>query len=70
MLLTDFNDIDAYLEQPNKLFDYLHQAKKIESWTPLNGETSDMVSNYLRFWELMGLLFTNFKERLEKQNNT
>jgi len=28
MLLTDFNDIDSYLEQPQKLFDYLHQAKK------------------------------------------
>ena len=69
MLLTDFNDIDAYLEQPNKLFDYLHQAKKIEAWTPLSGETSDMVNNYLRFWELMGLLFVNFKTRLEAQNN-
>ena len=28
MLLTDYNDIDAYLDQPQKLFDYLHQAKK------------------------------------------
>ena len=68
MLLTDYNDIDAYLDQPQKLFDYLHQAKKIESWTPIGGETSDMVNNYLRFWELMGLLFVDFKSRLEKQN--
>ena len=68
MLLTDFNDIDAYLESPQKLFDYLHQAKKIEAWTPIGGETSDMVNNYLRFWELMGLLFVDFKERLDLQN--
>ena len=28
MLLTDFNDIDSYFEQPQKLFNYIHQAKK------------------------------------------
>ena len=33
MLLTDFNDIDSYFEQPQKLFNYIHQAKKIEAWT-------------------------------------
>ena len=27
-LLTDFNDVDSYLERPQQLFDYLHQAKK------------------------------------------
>ena len=69
MLLTDFNDVDSYLEQPQKLFDYLHQAKKIEAWTPLGGETSEMVGNYLRFWDLMGLLFLDFKKRLEEQNS-
>lgn len=68
MLLTDFNDIEAYLEQPQKLFDYIYQAKKIESWTPIGGEPSSMVQNYLRFWELMGQLFTDFKTRLEEQH--
>ena len=68
MLLTDFNDIDTYFEQPQKLFNYIHQAKKIEAWTPLGGEPSKMVKNYLRFWELMDLLFTDFKTRLKKQN--
>ena len=68
MLLTDFNDIDSYFEQPQKLFNYIHQAKKIEVWTPLGGEPSEMVKNYLRFWELMGLLFTDFKARLKEQN--
>ena len=68
ILLTDFNDIDSYFEQPQKLFNYIHQAKKIEVWTPLGGEPSEMVKNYLRFWELMGLLFTDFKARLKEQN--
>ena len=68
MLLTDFNDIDSYLGRPHQLFDYLHQAKKIEAWSPSTGEASEMVENYLRFWELMGLLFADFKSRLEKQN--
>ena len=61
MLLTDFNDIDSYFEQPQKLFNYIHQAKKIEAWTPLSGEPSEMVKNYLRFWELMGLLLLILK---------
>jgi len=68
MLLTDFNDIDSYFEEPQKLFNYIHQAKKIEAWTPLGGEPSEMVKNYLRFWELMGLLFTDFKSHLQEQN--
>ena len=68
MLLTDFNDIDSYFDQPQKLFNYIHQAKKIEAWTPLGGEPSEMVKNYLHFWELMGLLFTDFKARLKEQN--
>lgn len=68
MLLTDFNDISAYLDKPSKLFDYLHQAKKIESWTPLDGEPSEVVKKYLRFWELMGLLFSEFTKNLEAQN--
>ena len=68
MLLTDFNDVDSYFDQPQKLFNYIHQAKKIEAWTPLGGEPSEMVKNYLHFWELMGLLFTDFKARLKEQN--
>lgn len=67
-LLTDYNDIDAYLEHPAHLFDYLHQAKKIESWSPADGDASAMVKNYLRFWQLMGQLFEDFKKRLEIQN--
>ena len=68
MLLKDFNDIDSYLDQPQKLFNYIHQAKKIETWTPLGSEPSDMVKKYLRFWELMALFFADFKTRLEEQN--
>ena len=67
-LLTDYNDIDAYLERPQTLFNYLHQAKKIEAWAPLDEKPSKLVKNYLRFWELMGLLFIDFKKRLKTQN--
>ena len=66
-LLTDFNDIDSYFEQPQKLFNYIHQVKKIEAWTPLGGEPSEMVKNYINFWELMGLLLLILK-RLKEQN--
>ena len=67
-LLKDFNDIDAYLENPQKLFDYIHEVKKIESWSPNGAQPSSMVSEYIHFWELMGALFVEFKTQLEKKN--
>ena len=67
-LLTDFNDIDSYFEQPQELFNYIHQVKKIETWTPSDGEPSEIVKNYINFWELIGLLFADFKARLKEQN--
>ncbi len=67
-LLTDFNDIEGYLERPDMLFSYLDQAKKVEAWSPLGGKPSILVKNYLRFWELLGLLFIDFKHRLSCQN--
>ena len=32
------------------------------------GEPSEVVKKYLRFWELMGLLFNEFTKNLEAQN--
>lgn len=65
--LTDFNDIDAYVESPETLFNYLHDAKKIEHWSPKNAEPTITVKKYLRRWNLLGELFTNFKSHLNKQ---
>ena len=66
-MLTDFNDIDAYIKNPSRLFSYLHDTKKVELWTPNGAKPSVVVSKYLRLWELLGELFTNFKARLEGQ---
>jgi len=66
-LLTDYNDVDAYLDNPQHLFNYVHEAKKVESWSPTGGEPSALVENYLRFWALIGDLFVDFKSRLEAQ---
>tara|TARA_B110000444_G_scaffold253825_1_gene285336 strand:+ start:2354 stop:5179 length:2826 start_codon:yes stop_codon:yes gene_type:complete len=66
-MLTDFNDVDAYIDKPSVLFNYLHDTKKIELWTPKKTKPSQIVTKYIRLWELLGELFTNFRERLEKQ---
>ena len=58
-MLTDFNDIDAYIKNPSRLFSYLHDTKKVELWTPNGAKPSVVVSKYLRLWELLGELFTN-----------
>lgn len=67
-LITDFNDIESHLERPDKLFSYLNQAKKVETWNPSEGKISTLVKNYLRFWGLLGSLFIEFKHRLSCQN--
>lgn len=67
-ILKDFNDVDAYLEDPTKLFSYVHEVKKIESWAPNGPQSSALVSNYLQFWGLMETLFVDFKKQLENQN--
>lgn len=67
-LLTDYNDVDAYLDNPEYLFNYVNEAKKVETWSPTGGEPSDLVENYLRFWGRIGDLFIDFKSRLAAQN--
>lgn len=49
-LLQDFNEIDRYLLEPNKVLKYLENIKEIEHWS-LNPEKTELVENYLEFWK-------------------
>ncbi len=63
-LLGDFNEIDRHLIDPEKLFNYLSAIKEIENdhWS-INPET-EQVKNYIKFWNKLYTLYTNFKETL------
>ena len=50
-LLQDFNEIDRYLLEPNKILKYLENIKEIEHWAVAVEKRTDLIDNYLRFWK-------------------
>ncbi len=66
ILLQDFNEIDRFLIDPEKIFNYLSEIKDIEHWS-LVTEQTELVKNYLSFWKKLYSLYNLFSETL-KQN--
>ncbi len=51
ILLSDFNEIDLYLADPEKVFGILSEAKAIERWNLGNGPLTDTEQQYLVFYQ-------------------
>ncbi|NND87992.1 MAG: PD-(D/E)XK nuclease family protein [Flavobacteriaceae bacterium] len=49
-LLNDINEVDRYLVDARSFFNYLGSIKTMERWN-IQGEASEMIQKYLRFWE-------------------
>ncbi len=49
-LLNDFNEMDRYLVDPKPFFGYLASIKTLERWG-VQGEKTELITNYLQFWE-------------------
>ena len=50
ILLHDFNEIDRYGIDAKQFFENLSNIKQIENWSP-NEEPTELIKNYLDFWE-------------------
>jgi hypothetical protein len=50
-LLQDFNEIDRYLLEPDKILKYLENIKEIEHWAVSVEKRTDLIDNYLSFWK-------------------
>lgn len=50
-LLQDFNEIDRYLLEPNKILKYLESIKEIEHWSVDINKRTELIDNYLIFWK-------------------
>lgn len=50
ILLHDFNEIDRYRIDAKQFFSNLANIKQIEKWSP-NDEPTELIKNYLSFWE-------------------
>ncbi|MGG5507012.1 MULTISPECIES: PD-(D/E)XK nuclease family protein [unclassified Myroides] len=67
MLLQDFNEVDRYLLNPQHVFSYLKDIEDINHWAVNVDQHTDLIKNYLHFWEQIplyyGALYTYLKEK-------
>lgn len=50
-LLQDFNEIDRYLLDPDKILKYLENIKEIEHWSVDPDKRTQLIEKYLAFWK-------------------
>ncbi|MFD2587545.1 PD-(D/E)XK nuclease family protein [Croceitalea marina] len=62
-LLQDFNEINRYLVDHNSLFQYLTSIQKLNNWG-LSAKKSELISNYLAFWNSLPAIYTEFTQHL------
>jgi len=68
MLLQDFNEIDTYLLKPKHVFSYLKNIDDINHWAVDSDQRTQMIENYINFWDMMPVYYQNLTEHLLKQN--
>ena len=57
-LLKDFNEIDRYLIEPKKIFNYLENIKEIEHWSLDSKPKTTLIEKHLQFWKLIPNYYT------------
>ncbi len=62
-LLQDFNEVDRYLIETDKIFSYLTAIQETNHWY-LQPEKTPLIEDYLRFWNTLEELYDNFKTHL------
>lgn len=67
ILLQDFNEIDRYLVSQDKLFSYLNAIQELNHWSKIEDQTQ-MVGNYLKFWNTLPMLYSAYRELLIDKN--
>ncbi|WP_034060293.1 PD-(D/E)XK nuclease family protein [Lacinutrix jangbogonensis] len=63
ILLQDFNEIDRYLIPQENIFGYLSAIKEIDHWS-LEDNKTNVVKNYLKFWDKLKLYYKHYTEAL------
>jgi len=66
ILLQDFNEIDRYLIPEKQIFEYLSAIQEINHWS-LETNQTELVSNYLSFWNKIKLYYDHLKSELIKK---
>jgi len=64
ILLSDFNDIDAYLLNPKAVFKELADYNELEHFSFLESELSEKQIAFRKFWQMLPEIFQAFKKDL------
>ena len=62
-LLQDFNEIDRYLLEPNKVLKYLENIKELEHWS-VEKKRTDLIEKHLAFWKLLPIYYEAYYKHL------
>lgn len=61
-VMQDFNEVDRYLVDSEKVFENLRNIKEIENWSLGGEELSAMQKRYLEFMQNMGAVYKQLKK--------
>ncbi|MDN6281055.1 MAG: PD-(D/E)XK nuclease family protein, partial [Psychroflexus sp.] len=65
-LIQDFNELDRYLIDTAQFFNHLKDIKDVEHWSKATQKTQ-MVQNYLKFWEALPGYYQTLRHQLLEQ---
>ena len=63
MVLSDFNQMDAYLVDQKTFFDFQFSIEELQQWA-MREDANPMIKNQLEFWREMPNLYSGLKELL------
>tara|TARA_R110002033_G_scaffold58464_2_gene107883 strand:- start:8870 stop:11599 length:2730 start_codon:yes stop_codon:yes gene_type:complete len=65
-ILQDFNEIDRYLVHTDAIFSHLSAIQELNSY--LETEKTEMIVNYIKFWNQLDALYHHFNNSLLHKN--
>jgi len=66
VMLSDFNDVDLYLADAEKIFFHLSEIRAMEEWNPEGRELTSLQKKYLAFYRALFDYYKLLNERLMK----
>ena len=63
-LLQDFNEIDRYLLEPDKILTYIKDIEDIKRWDVTVENSTKLLDNYVDFWKSLPLYYHSFYKHL------
>ncbi len=68
VLLSDFNEIDRYLINPDDIYKNIVDYKAFDVWEFDKENLTDIQHNYLEFWRKIPEIYTRFQEQILQEH--